>query len=408
MELSTTPKMETGLLLQIASSFTCTPVESSLNAAVANAGIADGLGFAQYSQMSEYMLAPPQAFDRIIGTIVLLRAEDWLRDDLKSPPLEPTAGIGQKIREALRQRVDDFAAQMAALSGHGKQVWFMACPSTGWISDRHKLGGLFQTYTNLAVARVQKLSQVTVLNWPTALLKSEYTDRSADRLGQIPFTQEAFDKLGDYLGHQVARTLVGKEPGASVSSSTSSAELAKYLEGLRVLVQVTPARADDRDHVDRILRTAAGFSLTGERRDISEAEIDRLLQSRICMLIRVSDRLSDYGASGLVIFRSTEDALVVELMVLSCAVLGKQVEYAVLSALTQIAGEQHLPRIDFEYTPSGRNQSMLTFLQSLTDGSSDSRYILPLNVAESRIRSVATSPGAWTVKRDRILAGSRV
>ncbi|GAC1437050.1 MAG: hypothetical protein NVSMB58_28780 [Terriglobales bacterium] len=408
MELSAPVKTETGLLLQVASSFTCTPIESSLRTALLNAGIGDEVGFVQYSQMSTYMLAPPQDFDLILGTVVLLRVEDWLRDNLKSSSPEQAAGAGQKIRESLRERVEDFAGQITALSDHGKHVWFMACPSIGWISDRHKLGGLFQTYTNLVVARVQKLSRVTPLKWSAELLKTEFSDHNADRLGQIPFTQEAFDRLGDFLGRQISRTLLRTGVAAPASRPTGSAELAKYLEGLRLQVQISPVAADDRADIDRILRTAAGFSLTGERRDISEAEIDRLLQAGNCMLIRVSDRLSDYGPSGLVVFRPTDDALVVELMALSCAVLGKQVEYAVLSALTQLATEQHLARTVFEYRPTARNQSMLDFLKSLTDSVSESRYILASDVAESRIRSVATNPGAWAVKLNRVLTGSRV
>lgn len=400
---------ETGFVLQVASSFTCAPIAPSLRHAVVNAGIADGLGFVQYAQLSEYMLANSSDSAQILGTIVLLRVEDWLRSDLKSSLFDCASDPWrQQAREQLRERVDEFVHQIATLSRRGKQVWFLPCPSTGWISERHKLGSLCRTYTNFLVARIQQLAEVTTLTWPVGLFKGEFNDRGADRLGQIPFTQDAFDQLGEFVGSQVASTLVRRAPSTSGGASNRSPELATYLQALRVQVELTPAGRRDRAHVDRILRTAATFSLTGEKRDISEAEIDALLQSRNCMLINVSDRLSDHGASGLVILRSMEDALVVESMALSCAVLGKQVEYAVLSALTQMAVEKHLAKVVFEYSPSGRNQPMLTFLQSMTDVASDTRYVLPVGTAEARLRAVAVSPGAWTVKLESSLPDSCV
>jgi predicted enzyme involved in methoxymalonyl-ACP biosynthesis len=116
------------------------------------------------------------------------------------------------------------------------------------------------------------------------------------------------------------------------------------------------------------------------------------------MLIKVSDRLSDQGASGVVVFRAAGDALVVDSMALSCAVLGKQVEYAAVSALAQLAAERHFSRLVFEYNPSGRNQLTLAFLQSIADRESDTRYVLPLGLAEARLSAGAVSAGAWTVK----------
>src|SRR6516225_2776510 len=94
--------METGLLLQVVSTFTCTPIEPSLRAATADASIADGLGFVQYRQMSEYMLGLAPESVHILGTIVLLRVEDWLRDNLKS---SASVSLSANERSELRQEL---------------------------------------------------------------------------------------------------------------------------------------------------------------------------------------------------------------------------------------------------------------------------------------------------------------
>jgi hypothetical protein len=389
-------KVETRVI-QVASSFTSTPIHQTLQAFILKTGIADELGFAQYAQMAEYMLGPAVDSNRIVGTLVLVRVEDLLRADLKSSAVDPTSNTAQ-VREKLRTHVGEFLSHLAALSRRGKPVWFLACPSTGWISERHKLEALCRTYMNLLTARVRNVRQVTMITWPTALLPNEFNDRSADRLGWIPFTPDAFDRLGRFLGQEIERTGAKQPPGKAPTPGPGATELAEYLAGLGVHVRLVAAKAGDRPHVDRILRTAAAFSLAGEKRDLSEAEVDALLDSGRCMLIDVSDRLSNHGTGGVIAFHQAADSLVVDALALSCPVLGKQVEYAVISGLAQIASARQCGKVVFEYRPSGRNQMMLAFLKMVTDAESDTRYVLRVDLAQRRIEKAAVAAGTWTLE----------
>ena len=385
-------------LLQIASSFTSTPIAQSLRDFVVDARVADELSFVQYAQMAEYMLRPAPNSADSLGTIILVRVEDWLRDDLKSSSSATFSDLAQKVRQNLRTHVDEFVSQLAILSRGGEPIWFLACPSTGWISERHKLEILCKTYTNLLVARVQNLPEVTTLDWPASLLPNEFNDHSADRLGQIPFTTDTFDRLGRLIGQHIKRTLERERPREGPAPSSDVHELAAFLSRLRVHVRLSVATSSERSQVDRFLRTVAAFSLTGEKRDISEAEVDALLASERCMIISVTDRLSSHGPCGLVAFHTVADSLIVDLMALSCAVLGKQVEYAVLSALAQISADRGCVKLAFEYRSSYRNQPMLTFLKSVTDAESDTRYVLGVDLAQQRIEKAAVAAGTWTLE----------
>jgi predicted enzyme involved in methoxymalonyl-ACP biosynthesis len=149
------------------------------------------------------------------------------------------------------------------------------------------------------------------------LFTGEVDDNRTDRLGRTPFTQEAFDRLGEFLGSQIARTSLHRDSCAAPTNPSRSADLADYLAGLKVHVQLAPADVADRAKLDRILRMAADFSLKGEKRDMSEDVIDRLQATGCCMRIVVSDRLSNYGLSGVLAYRVTTDALVVEAMALT-------------------------------------------------------------------------------------------
>lgn len=373
---------------------------------MAQSAVGEGVRFCQYEQMSQYMLSPASDSPEILGTIVLLRVEDWLLEELKAvPPDATSAESHQELRSRLRSRVDEFVTEIATLASRGKQVWFLACPSRGWIAQRHKIGALCQTYTNLVVARVRNDRQISTLQWPSASFTGEVEDNHADRLGRIPFTQEAFDRLGEFLGSQVARTSLRRDLCSAPSAPSSPVELAGYLASLNVHVQIAPANQSDRDKLDRILRIAADFTLNGQNTDLPDGEIDRLLGSGWCMHITVSDRLANYGVSGILALQPTPDALIVNSMSLSCTVLGKQVEYAVLSALREIASDLKVGKIQFQFNPTNRNQPTLRFLQSVADRLSDTQFVIPVALAEQRLQTAAVNAGVWTIEMERSVAG---
>jgi hypothetical protein len=387
--------MKETLHLRIASTFPCTALKPSLERTLGDAGVAHDVGFVRFTQLSEYLLASPPSSTGVAGTVVLLRLEDWLREQLESAAYD--AARDGWIRQEFRLRVEQFVNQLGILARSGNPVWLLACVSNGWISEKHKLAGLCRTFTNLVVARVRDLPQTNILSWPAALSGTDFVDREADQMVQGPFTPDTFEQLGAFLGAQVARWVSSQDPDAVSHASGGSSELAEYLAGLRVQVELLPADSNHREHADKIIRTAASFTLMGEKPNISEREVDALLNSGACMLVDVTDRISEYGPSGVVLFRSTDDALVVSVMALSCPVLGKQVEFAVLSTLSQIAAERGLTKLVFEFRPSARNQPILAFLTAAGMEETPRGYVLPTDEVESRVKKVAAAPGAWKV-----------
>lgn len=389
----------TSRILHVASSFTSTPLEASLGPALMQTGVAEELRFVQYDQVNEYMLGGAAASPDSVGTLLLIRVEDWLRQGLKSR--ENDTALNSWAREQLRQRGEEMLSHLASLASNGKPVWFVACPSIGWLARKYDLATLCATYTSWLLARMEGIPNITLVPWPASTLTGEITDPNTDRLGQIPYTRETFTGLGEILGTEISCRLWRAASGTTpISSGPSAGDLQAYLANLQVKVELTTAGPGERDTVDRLLRTVAGFSLKGEKRDISESEVDELIASETCMLVRVADRLSDFGLCGLVHFTPSE-TLHVKTMALSCRVLGKQVEHATVSALTEVASEYGASKICFEYHASGRNQPMRTFLQTIADRVSDGLYVLPLESAQQRIQAAAINPGAWSVSCQR-------
>ncbi|MBV9183495.1 MAG: hypothetical protein JO356_19500 [Acidobacteria bacterium] len=385
-------------VFQVASTFTARPLAGSLQPFLVSAGVADAVEFVEYGQVSEYMLGPQSEAANVPGTLVLIRLEDWLRFELKAQLPSTGPELSQKARQALTVHVDAFHKQIGSLAQRGKPVWLLVCPSDGWIAETYRLRPLLRTYANLLLARLRSTPTVMVLNWPSSFPSAELHDRNADRLGQIPYTSDGFAQLGQFLGAEIETGLASRTPNSVNESADGKQDFAKFLGGLAVRVRMSRPEPGDGAHLDRILRTAAAFSLTGEKRDLSDAEVDRLLHSNGCYLISVSDRLSNYGPSGVVAFDHDRDSLLVEALALSCPVLGKQVEYAVISGLAEIVRRKGCSLLVFAYKASGRNQIMLRFLQSLAGPASEIGFCLQAVEADEQIRKVAIAPGAWTLE----------
>jgi predicted enzyme involved in methoxymalonyl-ACP biosynthesis len=253
---------------------------------------------------------------------------------------------------------------------------------------------LCRTYGNVVTARSRKLP-ITVVDCPPFLLNGECDDHSTDRLGQMPYTQHGFDQLGVYLASEIERSLRQQPDEVQSSDASRQDRFQEYLAGLRVQVALSNPSENDRVHIDRLLRTAADFSLTGEKPYLQDEEVDRLITTHKCFLVSVSDRLSRYGNSGVVLLSVAKDQLVVDSLALSCVVLGKQVEFAVLSALSQYASKNGLHRIVFKFEPTPRNLPMRKFLEAVTVAEAGVGYVVDVDSVGSRLREAAVSPETW-------------
>jgi hypothetical protein len=381
--------MDNAFDLQVLSTFEAWRIEAPLRQALTDSAITAKIGFTRSERMKEYMLSPAPETEHIAGTIVLVRVEDWLRDRCST---EGNPG-DTWAREELKNRVREFASEISILAYRGKPVWFVVCPSGGWIAEQHKLTSLCRTYTNLLAARVGALAQITSLSWPAGLLGMNI---GTDQTDNVPFTQETFDRIAEVVAISIARVLA-TESSTIEATLSKSAELAAYLTGLQVRIDLTPADPSARAYVDKIIRTAASFSLTGEQPHIPEQQVDAAIASGSCVLVSVVDRLADHGPSGIIKYHWVEDSLVIDWWSLSCTVLGKQVEFALICSLAQIAQEGGCSKVVFEFQPSDRNQPTQAFLASIADQQSETRFLISVAEANDRISSRAVNPGAWTL-----------
>lgn len=167
------------------------------------------------------------------------------------------------------------------------------------------------------------------------------------------------------------------------AAQTRAASLSEFLAGLELQVEVFPPQKGHWGRVAQLTRKTNQFNLTTRRytqEELRTIAADENVQVLCCS---VRDRLADEGLVGVVILRKQRQACVIESFLLSCRVLGRGVERALLWAACQQATAWGSGEIHGEYRCSEKNQQTARFYleQGFTlarESSTSSLWTLPL------------------------------
>ena len=149
-----------------------------------------------------------------------------------------------------------------------------------------------------------------------------------------------------------------------VRAERAAVSLEEFLASLELEVMIAPMAPADRTRVAQLTQRTNQMNTTLARR--TEAEICTL--DAECWTVRVRDRFGDYGLTGVVIFRASGDALVVDTFLLSCRALGRGVEHRMVAQLGEAARERGLARVEIPFVAGQRNRPAELFLQSIGGG----------------------------------------
>jgi amino acid adenylation domain-containing protein/FkbH-like protein len=139
--------------------------------------------------------------------------------------------------------------------------------------------------------------------------------------------------------------------------------LADFIAGLNLKIQITPMSPDQLSRVAQLTQRTNQFNLTTIRR--TDAEVRQLAGKATVLTVCVSDRFGDYGLVGVAICEPRAEALDVETFLLSCRVLGRGVEHAILAHLGNLALKQNKRWLNVHFHPSAKNKPAADFLQSV-------------------------------------------
>jgi len=175
------------------------------------------------------------------------------------------------------------------------------------------------------------------------------------------------------------RTRQYQESRTREAYQVSVGSVEDFLRGLGLRVSIDLVTDGSLARVVQLLAKTNQFTLTTRRHD--EPTIRRRLESGAWRVytMRVIDRFGDFGLTGVAIVEPGPEAWHVESFLMSCRVIGKSVETALLARIATDARASGATTLSAEFVDSGRNQAASAFLsQHGFVAGSGGRWLRPL------------------------------
>lgn len=199
------------------------------------------------------------------------------------------------------------------------------------------------------------LPQVFVVDLPVD--SSEYAKSIEEMISFNTFSVTDEDlKRGNLYHAQLKRNVLQSE----------IKDLDSFIKSLGIKMKVIPAEKSNIPRIAQLTQKTNQFNLTTRR--YQEEEIDRFSDSpsHIVECIEVYDNLGEYGITGVAIIRSAENnqekSWELDSFLLSCRILGKNLEFAFMQHIIDHAKKEGVRKIYGQFAPTNKNTSSEKFL----------------------------------------------
>jgi len=151
------------------------------------------------------------------------------------------------------------------------------------------------------------------------------------------------------------RTELYRENAQRREFEAAASNIDEFLAGLDMRVELRPFDEPNLARITQLINKTNQFNLTTRRR--GAAEVSGLLARPDCytQFMRLRDRFGDNGITGILIAFEEEDGVRIDTWLLSCRVLGRRVEDAMIASVIEFARARGLHRITGEFIPTAKN-----------------------------------------------------
>lgn len=153
-----------------------------------------------------------------------------------------------------------------------------------------------------------------------------------------------------------ARTASYQARARATALRQSAAGIDEFLESLGMTARIEPFSDLDLPRVVQLVGKTNQLNLTSRRHDA--ATVRAFMEDPECvdLSLRLRDRFGDHGLVGVLIGRRVEDSLDIDTLLLSCRVIGRTAERALMARASRRAVELGCTSITGTFEPTDRNQ----------------------------------------------------
>ena len=169
-----------------------------------------------------------------------------------------------------------------------------------------------------------------------------------------------FDKVA-VTAEDARRTAMYRENAARQSLEASTTDIGDFIASLGLVVDIAPPSENEWPRVAQLTQRTNQFNFTTLRRTESEMRSAASEAGSLVLRVNVRDRFGEYGLVGLVVAKTEGASLLVDTLLLSCRVLGRGVEHAMLRRLGEIAAARNLSHVELPVIATAKNEPARAF-----------------------------------------------
>ncbi len=154
---------------------------------------------------------------------------------------------------------------------------------------------------------------------------------------------------------------VGKRKRAELETSVESIE--DFLRTLDLKVRIKPVDDFDSPRVVQLIGKTNQFNLTTRRYTDAEVQQFRKDENSIVYSMAVTDKFGDEGVVGVAIIKKKNGDWWIDNLLMSCRVIGRSIETALLAKIVSDAQDEGASRIIGEYIPTKKNPPAADFYE---------------------------------------------
>lgn len=188
---------------------------------------------------------------------------------------------------------------------------------------------------------------------PDMPIEPAYYARTIDRSGFFEITSLSED--------DTKRTAMYQENARRAREEAAFENYEDYLKALYMKAEIKPFAQVYMARIAQLTNKSNQFNLTTRR--YSQAEIEKLAAdgNYITLYGKLEDKFGDNGVISVVIGHQTGEVLHIDLWIMSCRVLKRDMEYAMMDRLVEMAQEAGISEIRGYYYPTAKNRMVKEF-----------------------------------------------
>ena len=170
----------------------------------------------------------------------------------------------------------------------------------------------------------------------------------------VALSQEDLTRASAYQ-HNTQRTV----------AATTFADYGQYLDSLEMSAEIAPFQPVYLDRIAQLTNKTNQFNLTTRRYTLAEIESAASNPNAIALYGKLTDRFGDNGLVSVILARKQGTELEIDLWLMSCRVLKRTMEHAMLDALVARACNLGITTLRGTYLPTAKNGMVAHLYPSL-------------------------------------------